>query len=177
MPLTGTGCFDPDRIDTRAELEKIAVSWGLPEIRSSAIQDTYRAYKNMKRSCFFQRLFAHYGNSEVPAWKIAYTSDVFDSYLWEGDIYFIIEVSREAIVAFLDDGFAIFKIKEWLVESYRKAVSDMRLSPGADRVRIWDYAFTRTGSPLPEDVFVLPFYSEELVPGVPVAVLAILKPG
>lgn len=79
-------------------------------------------------------------------------------------------------MSFLDDGFAIIKIKEWLVESYKKAVSDMRLSPNINKILIWDYAFNRIGSPLPDDLLVLPFYSEELVSGVPAVILAIVKP-
>ena len=177
MPRPEACCFDPDHVDTEAELKKIAAAKGAPGVGGYAVQETYRAYQSMKSARFFQRLFSCYGNSEVRIWNVAYTSDVFDAYIWEGKIVFVVEISREAIAAFLDDGFAIFKIKEWIVESYRKAVSDMRLSPGADKVRIWDYAFTRMGSPLPDDLFVLPFYSEELVPGVPVAILAILKPG
>jgi len=176
MPPPNAYYFNTDRIDTIAELEKIAVAKGLPEIRGNAVQDVYRIYKNMKKMHFFQDVFGKFGNTEVKNWKITYTSDVFDAYLWEGEILFIIEVSHEAIVAFLDDGFAIIKIKAWLVESYKKAVSDMILSPNANKVRIWDYAFTRTGSPLPDSLLVLPFYSDELAPGVPAVILAIVKP-
>lgn len=176
MPSPKAYDFNPDRIDTLAELEKIAAAKGLAEIRGNAVQDVYRTYKNMKETQFFQDVFGKFGNTEVKKWKIAYTSDVFDAYLWEGEIFFIIEVSHEAIASFLDDGFAILKIKEWLIESYKKAVSDMRLSPNANKILIWDYAFTRTGSPLPEDLLVLPFYSEELASGVPAVILAIIKP-
>jgi len=168
--------FNPDQIDTVAELEKIARAKGRPEIRGDAVRDVYQVYKKMKKTNFFRDLFSKFGNTEVRNWKVAYTSDVFDAYLWEGEIFFIVEVSYEAIVSFLDDGFAIIKIKEWLVESYKKAVSDMELSPHANKIMIWDYAFTRTGSPLPDDLLVLPFYSEELASGVPAVVLAIVKP-
>ncbi len=176
MPTSKAYNFDPDQIDTIAELEKIAAAKGLPEIRGNAVQDVYQIYKNMKKTQFFHDVFGKFGNTEVKNWKIAYTSDVFDAYLWEGEIFFIIEVSHEAIVSFLDDGFAILKIKEWLIESYKKAVSDMRLSPNTNKIHIWDHAFTRIGSPLPEDLLVLPFYSEELVSGVPAVILAIVKP-
>ena len=63
-----------------------------------------------------------------------------------------------------------------MVESYKKAVSDMRQAPKADKVKIWDDAFMRTGSPLPHDVMVIPFYHEEFVPGVPAVTLALVKP-
>ncbi len=176
MPSIKAYDFNPDCIDTVAELEKIARSKGLPEIRGNAVQDVYLIYKNMKMTFFFQDVFGKFGNTEVRNWKVSFTSDVFDAYIWEGEIVFIIELSHEAISSFLDDGFAISKIKGWLVESYKKAVSDMRISPGADKIAIWDYAFTRTGSPLPDDLLVLPFYSEELASEVPAVVLAIVKP-
>ncbi len=175
MPLPNSYDLNPDRIDTVAELKKIAAAKGLPQIRGNAVQDIYRIYKNMKEKHFFHDVFGKFGNTEVAKWKIAYTSDVFDAYLWDGEIFFIIEISHEAIASFLDDGFAIIKIKEWLIESYKKAVSDMRLSPNANKILIWDYAFTRTGSPLPDDLLILPFYSEELASGVPAVILAIVK--
>jgi hypothetical protein len=168
--------FNPDRIDTIVELEKIAVARGLPELRGNAVQIAYQTYKTMKRKHFFYQVFRNFGNTEIRNWKITFTSDVFDAYLWEGEMVFIVEVSHEAIVSFHDDGFAIMKIKEWLVESYKKAVSDRRLSPGSNKIMIWDYAFNRMGSPLPDDLLVLPFYSEEISPGVPAVVLAIVKP-
>lgn len=176
MSLAESYDFNPDHIDTVAELEKIARAPGLPELRGNAVQDAYLIYRDMKRAYFFHRIFGKFGNTEIRNWKIAFTSDVFDAYLWEGEIVFIIEVSHEAIVAFHDDGFSIMKIKEWLVESYKKAVSDMILSPGHNKIMIWDYAFNRMGSPLPDDLLVLPFYCEELAPGVPAVILAIVKP-
>ena len=176
MSLPKAYHFNPDQIDTLAELEKIAIAKGRPEIRRDAVRDIYQIYKNMKKTQFFQDVFRRFGNTEVENWKVAFTSDVFDAYLWEGEIFFIVEISHEAIVSFLDDGFAIIKIKEWLIESYKEAVSDMRLSPSANKIGIWDYAFTRMGSPLPDELLVLPFYSEELAPGVPAVILAIVKP-
>ena len=176
MSLPKAYHFDPDQFDTLAELEKIAMAKGLPEIRGNAVQDVYQIYKDMKKTHFFHEVFRRFGNTEVENWKVAFTSDVFDAYLWEGEILFIVEVSHEAIISFLDDGFALIKIKEWLVESYKKAVSDMRLSPAADKIMIWDYVFTRTGSPLSDDLLILPFYCEELAPGVPAVILAIVKP-
>lgn len=87
MPFTKAYYFNPDQIDTVAELEKIAKAKGLPEIRGNAVQDIYRIYKNMKKTNFFHDLFGKFGNTEVKNWKIAYTSDVFDAYLWEGEIF------------------------------------------------------------------------------------------
>jgi hypothetical protein len=176
MPLAETYIFNPDQIDTIAELEKIAIARGLPELRGNAVQDVYRIYADLKKTHFFRHVFGKFGNTEIRSWKVAFTSDVFDAYIWEGEIVFIIEVSHEAIVSFHDDGFAIMKIKEWLVESYKKAVSDMRLSPASNKIGLWDYAFNRMGSPLPDDLLVLPFFSEEFAPGVPAVILAIVKP-
>ena len=50
----------------------------------------------------------------------------------------------------------------------------MRLSPGANKLQIRDYAFNRHGSPLPDDVFVLPLYDEP-PSGTPVVLLALVK--
>jgi hypothetical protein len=163
------------RIDSLAELEKISRSPGMPGLRKDSIQDVFRAYRHLKDTRYFTSVFGQFGNREVIYWRLSYTCDVFDAYVWEGRIFFIIEVSGEAIDAFLDDGFSVLKIKDWLVESYRKAVSDMRQQPRANKIKIWDYAFNRYGSPLPEDVLVLPFF-DELAPGAPTATLALVKP-
>jgi hypothetical protein len=169
------GRVSPMRIDSRAELELIARSPGLPDLKKDHITDVYRTYTLLKSARFFTAVFQQFGNREVVSWRLSYTCDVFDTFIWEGRMFLIIELSGEAIDAFLDDGFSVLKIKGWLVESYRKAVSDMRLWPKADKIKLWDYAFNRPGSPLPDDVLVLPFFTEP-VPGVPVAVLALVKP-
>jgi hypothetical protein len=162
-------------LDSRAELEKIARSPGSPSLGKDSIQDVFRAYKHLKSTRYFTSVFEQFGNREITNWRISYTCDVFDAYIWEGRIFIIIEVSGDAIDAFMDDGFSVLKIKDWLVESYRKAVSDMRLWPRTDKIKIWDYAFNRPGSPPPEDVLVLPFHSE-MAPGVPTTTLALVKP-
>lgn len=175
MPSVGQGRVSPARIDSRVELEKIARSPGLPGLKKDHIMDVYRAYTLLKGARFFTSVFEQFDNREVVNWRLSYTCDVFDAFIWEGRMFLIIEISGDAIEAFMDDGFSVLKIKDWLVESYRKAVSDMRLWPKADKIKLWDYAFNRPGSPLPEDVLVLPFFAEP-VPGVPTAVLALVKP-
>jgi hypothetical protein len=162
-------------IDTRAELEKIAAAKDVPEIRKGAMQDVYRIYQNMKTLRFFQAVFDHFGNTEATRQQSLRTYDIFKARVCEGEIFFIVEASWESVEAFLDDGSVIFKIKDWLVESYKKAVSDMRQMPGGDKVKVWDDAFMRIGSPLPDHVMVVPFYHEEFVPGVPAVTLALVK--
>jgi hypothetical protein len=163
-------------IDTRAELEKIAAAKGVPVMRKYAMGDVFKIYQNMKTLRFFQAVFDHFGNKEATKQQSLRTYDIFKAEVWEGEIFFIVEASWESVEAFLDDGSVIFKIKEWLIESYKKAVSDMRMSPRADNVKLWDDAFMRTGSPLPHDVMVIPFYHEDFVPGVPAVTLALVKP-
>ncbi len=164
------------KIDTQAELEKIASAKGVPGIRKYAMKDVYHIYQNMKTLRFFQAVFDHFGNKEATKQQGLRTYDVFKAEVWEGELFFIIEASWESVAAFLDDGLVIGKIKDWMVESYKKAVSDMRQAPGADKVKIWDDAFMRTGSPLPHDVMVIPFYRDDFVPGVPAVTLALVKP-
>lgn len=176
MPLTPLNRITTVKIDTRAELEKIASAKGVPGIRKYAMKDVYHIYQNMKTLRFFQAVFNQFGNTEATKQQGLRTYDVFKAEVWEGEIFFIVEASWESVAAFLDDGLVIGKIKEWMVESYKKAVSDMRQAPKADKVKIWDDAFMRNGSPLPHDVMVIPFYHDEFVPGVPAVTLALVKP-
>jgi hypothetical protein len=176
MPLTPMNRITSVTIDTRAELKKIAAAKGVPAIRKYAMGDVFRIYQNMKTLRFFQAVFDHFNNKEATKQQSLRTYDIFKAEVWKGEIFFIVEASWESVEAFLDDGFVIFKIKEWLIESYKKAVSDMRQAPDADPVKLWDDAFMRTGSPLPDDVMVIPFYHEEFVPGVPAVTLALVKP-
>lgn len=168
--------IDSVNIDTAKELEKIARAKVIPEIRKNAMQDVYHIYQNMKTLRFFQAVFDHFGNKEAIRQQSLRTYDIFKAEVGEGEIFFIVEASWEAVEAFLDDGSVVFKIKDWLVNSYKKAVDDVRMAPDADKVKIWDDAFTRVGSPLPRDVLVIPFYHEEFVPGVPAVTLALVKP-
>lgn len=163
-------------IDTRAELDKIAVAKGLPEIRKGALQDIYRIYQNMKTLRVFQAVFDRYGNKEATRPQGLRTYDIFKAKVLDGELFFIVEASWESVEAFLDDGYVISKIENWLVESYDKAVGDMRQMPDVDKVKIWNDAFRRTGSPLPNNVMVVPFYHEEFAPGVPAVTLALVKP-
>jgi hypothetical protein len=176
MPFTPMNRITTVTIDTRAELEKIAAAKGVPAIRKYAMGDVFRTYQNMKTLRFFQAVFDHFGNKEATKQQSLRTYDIFKAEVWEGEIFFIVEASWESVEAFLDDGSVIFKIKEWLIESYKKAVSDMRQAPKADKVKLWDDAFMRTGSPLPDDVLVIPFYREDFVPGVPAVTLVLVKP-
>ncbi len=179
MRSTGTDAVSDDvrmaRIDVLEELDKIARSQDMAVFRN-VTSEVYGLYKERKKSGFFRDVFSGFGNVEIPVWQINRTCDVFYEDVWTGRAYFVIEASREALNAFNDDGYVIMKIKGWLVESYRKAISDLRTAHRSSMVRIWDYAFTRTGSPLPCDVLVLPYYDSETLPGVPVVTLMLVRP-
>jgi hypothetical protein len=162
-------------IDTRAELEKIAAAKGVPEIRKGALQEIYRIYQNMKTLRFFQAVFDRFGNKEATRPQELRTYYIFKADVEDGKIFFIVEASWESVEAFLDDGSVIYKIKDWLVESYKRAVNDMRRMPDEDKIRIWDDTFKRANSPLPIGVTVLPFYHAEFAPGVPAVTLALVK--
>lgn len=169
------GVAGPAGIDTLKELAKIARGKDMAESRN-VTGEVYALYKSLKRSGYFRDVFVRFGNEEVPVWQISRTCDVFPADVWDGRAYFIIEASREALEAFHDDGFVIMKIKDWLVESYRKAVSDLRQTRRRNQVHLWDYAFTRPGSPLPPDILVLPAYDAESLDGVPVVTLMLVLP-
>jgi hypothetical protein len=162
------------KIDTAAEVRKIIASKGLdhaPE-GSLPLSQVYRVYKNLKTLGFFSLVAGHFGNTECGGSHSLRVYDIYDVSTGNGRVFFVVEASREAIAAFLDDGAILFKIREWLADAYRRICM---AGDVPDPIRAWDDAMHAHGSPLPADVTVIPFYNKDLAPGVPGVILVLVK--
>jgi len=162
------------KIDTAAEVRKIIASKGLDRIPEGSLPLTqvYRVYKNLKTLGFFRLVMERFGNSECGRDLSLRVYDIYDVPTGNGRIFFVVEASPEAIEAFLDDGYVLLKVRDWLADAYRRVC--MARDDG-DVMKAWDDAFHAPGSPLPAGVMVVPFYNKELAPGVPGVILALVK--
>ena len=160
-------------IDVAAEVRNIIESGG--HDRGSGddcgLGQVYRVYRNMKTLGFFQLVAEAYGNRECTGGFSQRVNDLFSAATVEGHIYFVTEITHEALEAFLDDGLVLYKIRPWLTDCFRKACA---LQPGHDLAARWDALFEAGGSPLPKGVKVLPFYHKELAPGCPGIILVLV---
>ena len=161
-------------IDTAAEVRKIIASRGLdraPE-GSLPLSQVYRVYQNLKTLGFFSLAMRRFGNTECGRGRDLRTYDIYGVDTGRGRVYFVVEASREAVGAFLDDGSILLKVRDWLADAYRRVC----LAPdNADPARLWDDAFHAPGTPLPPGVMVVPFYHRDLAPGVPGVLLLLVK--
>jgi hypothetical protein len=162
------------KIDTAAEIRKIIASKGLDRVPEGSLPLTliYRVYKNLKTLGFFRLVMERFGNTECGRDLSLRVYDIYDVPTGQGRIFFMVEASQEAIEAFLDDGYVLLKVREWLADAYRRVC--MARDDG-DVLKTWDDAFHAHGSPLPAGVLVVPFYNKELAPGVPGVILALVK--
>jgi hypothetical protein len=162
------------KIDVAAEVRKIIASKGLDRVPEGSLPLTqvYRAYKNLKTLGFFQLVMGRFGNTECRRDISLRVYDIYDVPTGKGRIFFVVEASLEAIEAFLDDGYVLLKVREWLADAYRRVCMARE---GGDVLKAWDDAFHAPGSPLPAGVLVVPFYNKELAPGVPGVILVLVK--
>jgi|AGTN01.2.fsa_nt_gi hypothetical protein len=162
------------KIDTAAEVRKILASKGMDRVPEGSLPLTlvYRSYKNLKTMGFFGLVMAQFGNRECRHDVSLRVYDIYDVSTGSGRIFFMVEASFEAIDAFLDDGYILLKVREWLAEAYRRVC----MAPdGQDALKTWNDAFYAHGSPLPAGVMVIPFYNKNLAPGVPGVILVLVK--
>jgi hypothetical protein len=162
------------KIDTAAEVRMIIASKGQDRVPEGSLPLTqiYRVYKNLKTLGFFRLVLERFGNKECGRDLSLRVYDIYDVRTGGGRIFFVVEASLEAIEAFLDDGSILFKIREWLADSYRRVCM---ARDNGDVLKTWDDAFHAPGSPLPASVMVVPFYNKELAPGVPGVILLLVK--
>ena len=162
------------KIDTAAEVRKIIASKGLDRVPEGSLPLTliYRVYKNLKTLGFFRLVMGRFGNAECGRDLSLRVYDIYDVPTGKGRIFFVVEASQEAVEAFLDDGYVLLKVREWLADAYRRVCM---AADNNDVIKTWDDAFHAPGSPLPAGVMVVPFYNKELAPGVPGVILVLVK--
>jgi hypothetical protein len=152
-------------IDVPGEVRKIRAAEGKGEAGNKTLGAAYKAYTGMKTLGFFHNVAEAYGNVECLKEMSLRTYDIFIADTGKGRQAFVVVPSREALEAFLDDGFVLLKIRDWLVSSYKEALIS------GD----WDAAFAREGSPLPRGVKVVPFFKEDFADGTPGVVMVLVK--
>ncbi len=161
-------------IDVRREVNKLAYYEGPRTFPGKALGDVYRGYLDLKKLQFFKRVYEQFHNTEEPRQSDGRTYDIFQADPGKGRLFVITEVSVEAANAFHDDGLILFKLREWLDESLKRVAStDLKLLSPLEK---WDRWLYGQGTVLPRDVRAIPFYSQDLVPGVPALILVIVKP-
>lgn len=154
-------------IDIPGEIRKILDADGAGVTGERSLSEAYHAYTGMKTLGFFSLVADAFGNIECLKEMSLRTYDIFIADTGKGHQVFVVTCSREALEAFLDDGFVLLKIREWLVSSYKELLN---AGTGA-----WDEAFGREGSPLPRGVRVIPFYKEGFADGTPGVVMVLIK--
>ncbi|WP_424359622.1 hypothetical protein [Methanocella sp. MCL-LM] len=161
------------KIDPAAEVRKIVASGGRDRApgASGELSQVYTVYRNLKTLGFFRLIAEAYGNRECTGGSSQRINDLFSAETVDGHIYFVTEITHEALEAFLDDGLVLYKLRSWLTDCFRKACV---MPPGEDIAARWDGIFHAPGTPLPKGVKVLPFYNKALAPGVPGVILALV---
>jgi hypothetical protein len=161
-------------IDTAAEARKIIASQGSDAITDAdhPLGKVYRVYRNLKTLGFFSLVAGRFGNKEATRDMSLRVYDIYEVSTGRGRLFFVVEASREAIEAFLDDGFVLLKVRDWLADAYRRVCMAGEVK---DPSKAWDDAFHAPGSPLPPGVMVIPFYNKNLTPGVPGVILVLVK--
>ena len=160
-------------IDSANEIRKISASGGHDKIPDGtrALSQVYLVYQNMKTLGFFRLTATAQDNHECTGGASQRVNDIFEAATIDGRIFFLVEATREAVSAFMDDGLVLYKIRGWLTSCFRIACE---IPATEDPVSSWDRIFSASGSPLPKDVRVLPFYNKELAPGIPGVILVLV---
>lgn len=165
------------KIDPAAEVRKIVASGGHdraiegsggPSQRLSQID---KVYHNLKTLGFFRLVAEAWCNQECTGGRSQRVNDLFEANTVDGHIFFIVELTREAIDAFIDDGLVSYKLRDWLTSCFRRACV---MQPDKDPAAMWNDLYSARGSPLPKGVRVLPFYNKELAPGIPGVILVLV---
>jgi len=160
-------------IDQTSEIRKIVASRGHDKVPEGpgALSQVYLVYKNMKTLGFFRLIAEAEDNFECTGGASQRVNDLFEANTVDGHIFFVVEATREAVTAFMDDGLILYKIRSWLISCFRTACE---IPATEDPVASWDRIFSASGSPLPKGVRVLPFYNKELAPGIPGVILVLV---
>jgi hypothetical protein len=178
IPLNRIASVD---INVEREVDKLAAYRGPKSLEGAALQQVYITFNNMKTLKFFRLVYERYGNRETENARNLRTHDMFEADLGKGKLYIIVDISSEALNAFLDDGSVAFKMREWITESCRRVVDT---SLGWKPIQKWDryfYGIDINGtafperSVLPRGVKIIPFFKEEFTPGVPALLLLFVK--
>ncbi len=172
MPLIPLNRIPTVDVNIEREVEKLASYKGPKQFDSIALQQVYFTYRDLKLLKFFRLIYERFGNKETENQRSLRTYDIFDADIGNGKLFFVVDISSEALKAFLDDGSVLFKLREWLAESCRRVVDT---SLGWTPMEKWDRFFYGTGTVLPSGVQVIPFYNENFAKGVPALTLVIIK--
>ena len=129
-----------------------------------------RMYKDLKALGFFKLVSTHFNNTESRSDRPSVKNDIFKHSSKQADIFFIIELSKEAHNEFRDDGKVAFKLREWVKTSYDK-LKDVKVVERPSS--IWDDIFK--GWPLPSSVKTMPFFKEKFIDDVPGLIIYFYK--
>jgi hypothetical protein len=160
--------------DPEKEVKAIIMSGGKDHIPlDNALQPVYHTYQNLKLLGFFKLAMERYGNNECLRELSLRVYDIFKAETGNGEIFFIVECSKEALNAFLDDGSVLLKIREWIAGSYREA---LKIPIASESYIIeWNKIFNSKISPIPKGVKAVPFYKKNFVAGVPAVIIILVK--
>ncbi len=172
MPLIPLNRISTVDVNIEREVGKLASYKGPAKFDSIALQQVYFAFRDLKLLKFFRLVYQQFGNKETENQRSLRTYDIFDANIGSGELFFIVDISSEALKAFLDDGSVLFKLREWLIESCKRVVdTSLDWTP----MEKWDRYFYGKGTVLPAGVQVIPFYNENFVKGVPALILTLVK--
>ena len=181
MPIVPLNRIASVDINVEREVDKLAAYRGPVNLENTALQQVYFTFNNLKTLKFFRLVYERYGNRETENARNLRTYDMFEADLGKGKLFIIVDISSEALNAFLDDGSVAFKMREWITDSCRRVVDT---SPGRKPIQKWDryfYGIDISGTAfagrtkLPQGVKVIPFFKEDFAPGVPVLLLLFIK--
>jgi len=173
MPLIPLDRITSVDVNVEREVEKLAHYHGPAKMRDSAMHDVYFAFLDLKLLKFFKLVYGKFGNRETENFRDLRSYDIFEADPGNGRLFIVVDISSEALHAFMDDGSVAFKLREWLVESCVRVV-DTSLEDWKPLEK-WDRFFYGKGTVLPSGVRVIPFYNDNFAPGVPALILALVK--
>lgn len=171
MPLIPLNRINSVDVNVDLEVDKLAAYKGVDDMKSTALQEVYFTYKDLKLLKFFETLYRKYGDVEALNLKGQRTYDIFDVDLGRGKLFIIVDITPKALNAFNDDGLVLLKLREWIEESCKRVVNGTGKKP----ILEWDSAFYGKGTRLPSGVRVISLYNANYAPDVPALTLAIYK--
>ncbi|MCD1295842.1 hypothetical protein CUJ83_12635 [Methanocella sp. CWC-04] len=174
IPLNRISSLD---IDISKEIDRIIGSCGkhsIPKDRA-AIQKVSQTYENLKTLGFFDLVARKFNNNEHLTRRLFRYYDMFEGDAVSGKIFFIVEFTKEAMEAFLDDGQVALKLREWLVSSYKELFDLKNNEKDLNNLELWNKTFSGKNSRLPSGVKAIPFYKEDLCDGIPALIIVLVK--
>jgi hypothetical protein len=172
MPIIPLNRISSVDVNVEREVSKLAAHKGPATVDNIAMQQVYLAFNNLKTLKFFRLIYERYGNKETENARSLRTYDIFVTDPGNGKLVVIVDLSFEALDAFLDDGSVATKLRGWMEESCKRVVDT---SLGWKPMEKWDRFIYGKGTTLPPNVKAIPFYKEDFVPGVPVLLLIFIK--